>query len=181
MLNNNFTPFPVLTTERLTLRQLTPDDAAAIFSIRSNENVAKYYVDDPAAYTLDKARQHIHHLTRENASNEWIVWAVALKNHPGLTGTICLWNLSVEHATGEIGYEFKPEYHGKGIAQEALARVIQYGFETMRLNSIEAFPKSANIASIKLLARNGFVKKETFHSERELSGMEIYILDRVQR
>ena len=177
MINNSFTPFPLLTTERLTLRQLTPEDANEIFIMRSNENLAKYYVDDPKAYTLEKARKHIDHLLNENTNNEWIVWGVTLKNQPRLIGSICLWNISVEHATGEIGYEFKPEYHGQGIAQEALRKVTEYGFKTMKLCAIEAFPRSEHIASIKLLERNGFVKKETFQTERELSGMEIYILD----
>ncbi len=49
MLQPNFTPFPLLKTERLLLRQLTMDDTPEIFFLRSNEAVLRLIGKEPAA------------------------------------------------------------------------------------------------------------------------------------
>jgi len=54
MLNINFNPFPLITTERLLLRQVEKSDVNEIFFLRSNENVMKY-IDRPPAKSLDDA------------------------------------------------------------------------------------------------------------------------------
>ena len=181
MINNNFTPFPVLATERLTLRQLTPEDANEIFIIRSNEQVLKF-LDRPKAKTMDEARQFIHKVNDGITKNEWILWAITLNNQTKLIGTICFWNLSKERSTAEIGYELMPGYQGKGIMQEALTTVIYYGFENMKVHTLNAYTNPNNLKSIKLLEKNNFIKKVEFkdntstEGEGEVSNMVIYTL-----
>ena len=51
------------------------------------------------------------------------------------------------------------EYNGKGYITEAIKAVIAYGFEQMDLHSIEAVIDPDNIASEKVLQKNGFVKE----------------------
>src|SRR4051794_34062033 len=87
----NFTPFPNLTTEHLFLRQVKIDDENEIFLVRSDEKVARF-LDRPKARNLDEARQFIHKISDGIAKNEWILWAITLKNQNELIGTICLWN-----------------------------------------------------------------------------------------
>jgi ribosomal-protein-alanine N-acetyltransferase len=55
-----------------------------------------------------------------------------------------------------------PEYHGKGIMQEALTPVLEYGFNIMKLHTVEADADPENAPSIKLLERNKFVKEAHF-------------------
>ena len=55
-----------------------------------------------------------------------------------------------------------PEYHGKGIAVEAIKELIKYGFEIMKLHSIEAVIDPENLASEKVLQKSGFVKEAHF-------------------
>ncbi len=61
-----------------------------------------------------------------------------------------------EDATAEIGYELLPENHGKGIMQEVIPRVIQFGFEEMKLQTIEAELSPRNLKSVRLLEKNNF-------------------------
>jgi Acetyltransferases, including N-acetylases of ribosomal proteins len=69
-------------------------------------------------------------------------------------------NLSLENfkrdATAEIGFELLPENHGKGIMQEVIPRVIQFGFEEMKLETIEAEVSPRNLKSVRLLEKNNF-------------------------
>jgi ribosomal-protein-alanine N-acetyltransferase len=71
-------------------------------------------------------------------------------------GSICLWKISREDAKAEIGYELLPENHGKGIMQEVIPRVIQFGFEEMTLQTIEAELTPRNLKSVRLLEKNNF-------------------------
>lgn len=151
----NFTPFPTLTTARLMLRQLSTDDANKIFAIRSDERVNKY-LDRTGCKTLEEARQFIDKINTGIANNECIYWAIALKNKPGLIGTICLWNISKEQSKAEIGFELLPDYQGKGFMQEAVTAVIEYGFKTMKLSLIEGVVDPNNARSIKLMEKNNF-------------------------
>jgi ribosomal-protein-alanine N-acetyltransferase len=52
-----------------------------------------------------------------------------------------------------------PEHNGKGIVTEAIKAVIKYGFETLKLHSIGAVIDPENVASAKVLKKNGFVKE----------------------
>jgi ribosomal-protein-alanine N-acetyltransferase len=52
-----------------------------------------------------------------------------------------------------------PEYHGKGIITEAIKEVVKFGFEIMKLHSIEAVIDPENNISEKVLQKNGFVKE----------------------
>jgi ribosomal-protein-alanine N-acetyltransferase len=69
-----------------------------------------------------------------------------------------LWNISREENKAEVGYELLPDFQGKGIAQEAMLVVLDYGFNIMLLNKIEAYTHKENSASQKLLEKFGFVR-----------------------
>jgi ribosomal-protein-alanine N-acetyltransferase len=58
-----------------------------------------------------------------------------------------------EHYRAEIGYMLLPEYHGKGIVSEAVKEVVKYGFEVMKLHSIEAVLDPENYGSAKGLEK----------------------------
>jgi [ribosomal protein S5]-alanine N-acetyltransferase len=155
MIDVSFTPFPFLTTENYALRNLMPADEQEIFALRSSDEINRY-LDRPKANTLDDARNFINKITNGVAENEAIFWVVAPKGESRFLGTICLWKISREETKAEIGYELLPENHGKGIMQEVIPRVIQFGFEEMRLQTIEAELSPRNLKSIRLLEKDNF-------------------------
>ena len=104
MLNKAFTPFPVLTTERLTLRQLVINDEKEIFTLRSDSEINKY-LDRPISNTIDDARDFINKINENINKNSSLYWAITLRDKQILVGTICLFGFSDENDTCEIGYE----------------------------------------------------------------------------
>lgn len=163
MLNVTFDPFPLMVTERLLLRKVGMNDVNEIFFLRSDKNVMKY-IDRPPAESLDDAYEFIQKITGLEADNESVTWAITIKGDTRLIGTICFWNIQKEHYRAEVGYVLHPDYWGKGIMQESLTEVLDYGFKVMNLHSIEANVNPDNIASIKLLERNNF-KREAYFRE----------------
>jgi len=151
-----FPPFTNLTTERLLLRELQPTDAGQIFKIRSDKRVNEF-IDRKPATSIQDGLNFINQIIANQNKNEGIMWAITLKNDPTLIGTIVYWHIVKEKDEAEIGYEMLPEYFGKGIMQEALLKVIEFGFETMELKTIMADTKADNLRSINLLEKCGFV------------------------
>ncbi|MBF2709101.1 GNAT family N-acetyltransferase [Flavobacterium soyangense] len=158
MIDINFTPFPNLETERLRLRRVVNDDANEIFAIRSDKETMKY-IPRPLVKNIKEALEHIALIDSKIENNEGINWAFTLKNNPKLIGIIGLYRIKPEHYRAEIGYMLLPEYHGKGFITEAIKEVVKYGFETMKLHSIEAIIDPENFISEKVLQKNGFVKE----------------------
>ena len=155
MNGKNFTPFPVLTTERLTLRQLRSSDDKEIFALRSNDNVNRY-LDRKPGKSIDDAKNFIHTINANIQRNKSIYWAIILNGIGKLVGTICLFNFSDDNLKAEIGYELLPDFRGKGIMREATSKVINFGIQHIGLNSIEAYTHAENQSSTRLLEKLNF-------------------------
>lgn len=155
MLNKSFTPFPILTTERLTLRRLEIADEQAIFTLRSDGEINKY-LNRKIAGTLDDARQFINTVNDNVDKNASIYWAITFSGKSELVGTICLFCFSDENDKCEIGYELLTNFQRQGIMQEAVDKVIDYAFNIIGVQKIEAFFHRDNQSSIKLLEKFSF-------------------------
>ena len=159
-----FHPFPVLETERLSLRPITHEDKYQIYDLRTNQEVRKY-LDRAPAKNIHDAIQHINFIQNTMEKNERVVWGMELKGEGKLIGAIGFWRIFPEDYRAEVGYEMLPDYQGKGLMHETMQEVIRYGFEKLKLHSIEAFLDPRNTKSIALLEKNNF-KMEAHFRER---------------
>jgi [ribosomal protein S5]-alanine N-acetyltransferase len=152
---NSFSPFPVLTTPRLTLRQLWGTDDIEVFFLRSDP-VVMQFLDTPIAASIDDARMYIQNINNGIALGNWILWSIQLIDDPKMIGSICLWNFSVDKSIAEIGYVLHPNWQRQGLMQEAITGVLDYGFNILHLIKIIAHLHPGNKRSIDLLERNNF-------------------------
>jgi ribosomal-protein-alanine N-acetyltransferase len=175
-MTDSFAPFPQLTTDRLCLRQLSTQDEEEIYQLRSNDIVNKY-LDRPKAKSIDDAKDFINRINFGVNNKQSFFWAICLRENYKLIGTICLWNFSDDNSKAEIGYELLPQFHGKGIMQEAFSKVIEFGFTTLHLKSIEAWTVQQNESSIKILERNLFIRNAELENkiDRTIEGPDIII------
>lgn len=160
MIQLDFNPFPDLLTDRLLLRSFQKEDKEAVFALRSDPTVAKY-LDRPLMQQGTAAIEYMDKMTKGVRDNQWIIWAIATKNGP-MMGSICLWNIVVEDAQAEIGYELLPHFQGRGFMQEAVAAVLDYGFRQMHLQQIGAVLDARNKSSLKLLKKYGFMQDKNY-------------------
>jgi len=165
MLELNFTPFPVLETERLILRRVTNDDEQEIFVMRNDPVLTQHTWI--TANTLEEARGHIERIDSSIQNNEVILWGIVVKGEQKLAGTICYWNVDKEADKAELGYGLLHPYMGKGIMQEALEKILDYGFGHLKLRTVEAYTHSKNEKSKALLVRNGFTFVEDMEARKD--------------
>lgn len=161
MLEINFGEFPVLETERILLRKFKVADAPELFEQRANNEVWRY-IDKPQTQNIEEALELIKKILTAFENNEGIAWVIELKENKKNVGNLSFWRIDKANHRAEIGYLLLPEYWGKGITKEAIRKIIQYGFEVMKIHSIEANVNPLNIASIRLLERIGFVREGYF-------------------
>ena len=158
MLTINFHPFQNIETKRLLLRRLDNNDAEEVLGLRGNPETMKY-IPRPLAKTIEDALEHIAMIEDKIVNNTGINWGITIKGNPKIIGIIGHYRISPENHRAEIGYMSFPKFNGKGYMSEAIKAVVAYGFEQMNLHSIEAIIDPENIASERVLQKNGFVKE----------------------
>ncbi|HET6991288.1 MAG TPA: GNAT family N-acetyltransferase, partial [Bacteroidia bacterium] len=169
MIEFNFSPFPVLQTERLTLRRITRDDAEIIFKMRSDPEITRYSDRFPPR-SIDEIHDMITRIEEGVITNERISWALSPKGGQEFMGTISFHDTNRQHHRAEVGYQLLSRYWRKGFMSEAMNAVIDYGFNRMNLHSIEANINPNNIPSKNLLLKYGFVQEAFFRENYFFDG-----------
>ncbi|WP_368505150.1 GNAT family N-acetyltransferase [Alkalihalophilus sp. As8PL] len=150
--------FPRIETERLKLREITEEDAATIFDLFSNEDVTRFYGQEPLK-DIAQANKLVDSFSINYKEKRGIRWGIERKGTNSLIGTIGFNAWMPKHKRAEIGYEIHPEYWRKNYTSEAVLKVVSYGFEVMDLTRIGAVVFIENEASNKLLIKIGFQKE----------------------
>jgi ribosomal-protein-alanine N-acetyltransferase len=148
-----------------------PGDVNEIFFLRSNEQVLQY-IDKEPADSLEDAIMFIEKINNQEQKNECVNWALVPKGENRLIGIICFWNIEQDRDKAEVGYSMHPHYYGAGLMQEAMAAILEYGFNTMRLKLVEAITNKNNQRSVKLLERNNFKRDAVQEQLRVGEGKE---------
>ena len=151
----NKNSLPKIKTERLLLRELKQSDWEDVSYLRSDKDVNKF-VKRPSAETKEKALEFISKISNGIKKKSFYYWSISEKSNTKMIGSVCLWNFSKNKKTAEIGYDLNPKFQQKGIMDEALKRVLEFGFNNLKLDVIEAFTHKENVSSKKLLERNKF-------------------------
>lgn len=157
-------PTPILTTDRLTLRPLTPDDAADLYAVFSDPTVVRYWSTDPWT-SMASAETAIGHALEAYRDGSDVRFGVELAESGVLIGTVNLHHFFGQNRRCEIGYALGSAWWGKGYATEGLSAALDYGFHELRLNRVEADIDPRNDASATVLERLGF-RKEGYMPER---------------
>lgn len=157
MVNEQLTTFPILTTERLTLRRLRADDEQEIFILRSDREINKY-LNRPLSSTISDAASFITAVNENFEQKRSLYWAITMKEQHQLIGTICLYGFSGQGHNCEIGFELLPAFQGNGVMKEAAENVIHYAFNALKVQKMEASLHQDNKRSVHLLEKLHFRK-----------------------
>ena len=165
-----FNPFPIIETKYLCLRKMTPEDTDDFFQMRNDLRMIEF-TDSKLDESFEETSSYIEKMNKGVEEGKWIIWAIEHKPSKKVIGSISIWNMDPEQKSAELGYGLIPDYQNKGLMKEALASVVEYGFEVMKLNALDAYTEEKNIRSIKLLESCKFVEinrvnDDGYYSER---------------
>lgn len=144
-----------LKTERLYLREMTLDDAQALFCIWSDPDVTKF-MNVEAFKTEAQAIDMIKLLTSLSAEKKALRFTMIETGTNTVIGSCGYNEIDWEVGSAEIGYELDQSYWGKGYGTEAITALIHYAFDHLQLKRMVAKVEPANAGSIKILEKLHF-------------------------
>ena len=147
-------PLPTLTAERLTLRPFVPDDAPDVTRCLSDAAVARNTLTIPHPYPEGAAAEFIARQPPDWSAGKRAVWAITLRDAGALVGAVGL-HFALAHHRAEVGYWIAVPAWGKGIATEAVRRVIAFGFDELGLHRLDAQHYVENPASGRVMTKAG--------------------------
>jgi [ribosomal protein S5]-alanine N-acetyltransferase len=147
--------FPALTTARLRLREMVAEDAADLFTLFSRPEVMEFY--DELPYTnVQQAEQLITRFSNWHSKDTGRRWGLALPENNKIIGTCGLFAHNKIYRSCIVGYDLLPQYWGIGYMQDALKSVLNFGFNSMNINRIQATTNLDSARSIHTLKTLGF-------------------------
>lgn len=174
-----FKSFPVIKTDRLTLRDIRISDAAPIYKMRSSGRVNQF-IPRPQMISMEASIGLIEKTILAYKNQQAIGWAGILRDNNTIIGTCGFNQIDIPNKRAEIGGELSVEYWGKNIALEAVTAIIKFGLNTMGLHTIEAKVSPDNRGAIYVMESLGFVKEAHFKDRIFFNGtysdMAVYTL-----
>ena len=159
----------ILTTDRLTLRPLTLDDAAWFAGYAGKPEVARMTGSVTTNITEMEAEFWImRNLSRRERG---LAYIYVIEHNSVRVGMIDLFKRTEDSAL-EIGYSLVPEFWGLGFMYEACKAIIAEGRETLGATRIAAGVFADNPASLRLLTKLGFTAARTHEQWFSMGRME---------
>ncbi|KAF2728431.1 acyl-CoA N-acyltransferase [Polyplosphaeria fusca] len=164
-------PSPILTTPRLLIRPMHPQDAETMQHAASPPSITKYMTLVFAhPYTLEHARTWIN-LNLTHPSNNWVITPLT---DPGtvIGGIGFKPGSDVQSHTAEIGYWIGEEWQGKGLMVEAVVAVTDWEFVERGdvVRKVWAGVCGGNDGSMRVLEKAGYVKEGVLKGHVEKHG-----------
>ena len=140
-----------ITTERLRLRPLEPEDSRTIANLVGNWNVARWLSVVPFPYALADAESFILHARTGNPASTGTIAAITRDDQP-----IGLVSIEPRQSGMELGYWLGEPYWGNAYMSEAAAVLVAAFFQHSKVDELHAGYFDGNHASARILTKLGF-------------------------
>ncbi len=150
--------FPSLQTARLLLRELAVRDLPRVAVLANDVEIAANTLNIPYPYSEEDALTWLSLARQGFWRSEAFTFAIELKQTQEFIGAISL-HVDQRFDRAEAGYWLGRPYWNQGIITEALAGVLRFGFEELKLNKIFATHFAYNTASGRVMVKNGMLKE----------------------
>ena len=158
-----FSKIPSLETERLLLREMKKSDFNDVYEYSSNPQTSEYLLWE-VHRSPEYTKEFLDYVISKYKSGEYNDWALVYKPDNKMIGTCGFTKIDQENNVAEIGYVINPNYWNMGIATEAAEAVIDFAFNTMGMNRVEAKFMYGNDASLSVMKKLG-MKFEGYHRD----------------
>ena len=155
-------------TDRLKLRALCRADAEDVYEYASDPRVSEYLLWNPHE-SLEQSRAYLMLIEKKYKRYQYYDWGIEYQGK--IIGTCGFTSFSVENNSAEIGYVINSAYWGRGIAVEAVKRVIEFGFDELLLNRIEGRYMAANERSLSVMKKCGMTLEGIYRKAMYVKGM----------
>ena len=178
-----FNQFPVIQVNSdITLRELKHTDAMAFKNILSHEKVSPFIPCDVIPSSISHSLKEINFLRNLFINQQSVYWGIEHSEH-GLIGTAGFESWNTFHNRLEMAFELHPDFWQQGIMKASLRCIIDYAFDIMKANRIDAYTLPNNHPSHNLLKKVGFAHEGTLQKYRKFNNQyaDIFIFGIVNK
>jgi len=162
-------PTPTLHTDRLRLRAVVSADADALFALHSSVHVLRYW-DAPAWTERARAERFISACRQMAEDGSGARLAMDRVADGAFIGWCSLTRWNPDYRSASMGYCLDDAAWGHGYATEAAGALLQWAFNTLDLNRVQAETDTRNTASSRVLEKLGFVREGTLREDCVVNG-----------
>ena len=162
-------PAPTLRTARLLLRPFTEADADALFVLHSSPRVLRYW-DAPPWKERTRAERFIAACRRIEEEGTGVRLAIERAGDLVFIGWCGLVGWNPDYRSATLGYCLDDAAWGRGFATEAAGALLQWGFDALNLNRVQAETDTRNTASSRVLEKLRFVREGTLRENCIVDG-----------
>ena len=152
---------PTLVAPRLRLRAPRQADLPAFLRVFGSADDLRYWSHGPLADDA-AAREYLRSIHEGARDQSLFQWAVADGETDAMMGTVTLAGWDRNNRRADLGFILARAFWGRGLATEAVRRVLTFAFGEMGLHRVEADVDPENEASLALLERLGFRREGVF-------------------
>lgn len=165
----DFSHFPVLETDRLLLREMTPQDVNALLKLFGNPQVVKFLDMNPIK-TADQAEEWMRWIGGIFSSKGGLRWGIESKVDGEFIGSAGLhsWNREAHYA--QLGFDIAQQHWKENYPEEVARAIIRFGWDQMNLNRIEVNMVQGNVALMKIMEHLGFRHEGVFRQRLRKGG-----------
>lgn len=142
-------------TFRLILRPFCREDADAMYHNWAKDPEVTKFLSWPCYKSVDTAHAILEDWTERYQQPNWYQWAIELKVLGQPIGSISVVNSDDRVDMAEIGYCIGRKWWGQGIMPEALTAVMDYLFDEVGIQRMEAGHDPNNPASGAVIRKCG--------------------------
>lgn len=171
-----------LTTERLTLRRFTIEDADSLYDLDNDPEVMRYLNGGlPTPWRAIEEQMRQNFLCEDDAQAAFGFWAVDNKTTGKFLGWISLRPTDGIPGEASIGYRFCKAAWGKGYATEGCRAILNKAFDEWGLQRVTATTYEENIASQRVMEKLDMTVARRFRlTPEQLAQVDTYHVDSIQ-
>jgi RimJ/RimL family protein N-acetyltransferase len=148
---------PVMGTSRVTLRQLRPSDAASLLAMLTTEEVSRFISPPPT--TVEGFERFIAWAHREQLRGAYACFAIVPAGSDTAVGIFQVRSLEPGFANAEWGFAMGSAFWGTGLFVDGARLVLDFAFDVIGVNRLEARATVANGRGNGALRKIGAVQE----------------------
>ncbi len=158
----------LLTGKKISLGILLEADVPFLFRVINDPDVHRYLSNPGRMMYEHEELEWVRTLGQKEQDSRH--FAIIENSTGNIAGVVGVREINFSNGSGILGYFLAKEYWGNGYSTEAVGLALKFCFETLNLRKLISAVFEPNVASMRVLIKNGFKECGRYHRHSFVRG-----------